>query len=77
MLVNTRGNLNATIRLEEDGPDIAALSGTLEADGRYSVNRYIYDRDLYKKNRAAVLDDEEEFEAALIRTVLAATEEKE
>lgn len=66
MLVNTRGTLNATIRLEEDGSDIVALSGSLDADGRYSVNRYIYDRATYKANRAIILKEEEAFEDILV-----------
>ena len=74
MLVNTRGTLNATVRLEADGPDIMALSGNLDADGRYSVNRYIYDRAAYKANRATLLEDEEEFENALIGSTTTVTE---
>ena len=68
MLVNKTGNIYASIRVEENGPDIVTLSGSMEPNGRFSVNRYVNDYSAYKANREAIRADEEEFENSLIIT---------
>lgn len=66
MLVNKTGNIYASIRLEEDGPDVVTLSGSMDPNGRFSVNRYVNDYSLYKANKETIRKDEDDFENSLI-----------
>lgn len=66
MLDNKTANLNATIRIEGTDTDIVTLSGNLNANGTYSINRYIHDREIYNANRETMNTDEAAFEALLL-----------
>lgn len=56
--------INATSSVEQQQTDgtsqemeIASMSATVEADGRTSVSTYVYDPDLFKKNKDTVVTD--------------------
>lgn len=77
MLSNKTGNIYASIKLDENGPDIVTLSGSMESNGRFSVNRYVNDYAVYKANRETIRKDEEEFEESLIDVSKTVTDETE
>ena len=66
MLTSKTVNMNATITIEGNSKDIVTLSGNLNADGSYSINRYIHEREIYAANRETMNADEASFEALLL-----------
>ena len=77
MLINTTANTTATCRLTEDGEDIMTLSGSLNANGTYSVNHYVHNRALYKANRKQMAADEDAFEDMLLAQTAGSVSEEE
>lgn len=52
------------------------LSGYVNADGRWSVSRYIENPDLYRANKELMDVDEDEFTSALLSKISKTGDEK-
>ena len=68
MLTNKTVNMNATCKLTT-GETVMTLSGYVNADGRWSVSRYIENPDLYSANKELMDTDEEEFTSMLLSKI--------
>ena len=75
MLTNKTVNMNATCKLTT-GETVMTVSGYVNADGSWSVSRYIENPDLYSANKELMDVDEDEFTSALLSKVSQIGDEK-
>ena len=69
MLKVESASMNAKCKLSNNGETIMTLSGSLNENGKYLLNRYIENPELYNANRALMDTDEEEFVSLLLSKI--------
>lgn len=69
MIVNKTVNMTATCKITDIGDTIMILSGNVNTNGRYSVNRCVENPELYDANKEKMDADEEEFVSLLLSKI--------